>query len=67
MKTFKEFMSEQGVVTPKDFTPWNLRGVPHIRTPAIKDQEMLHFRKFIQSSGGKWQVKKKKFKDSNIA
>ena len=59
MKTFKEFMSEQGVVTPKDFTPFNLRGVPHIRTPEIKNQEMLHFRKFIQNSGGKWQVKRK--------
>ena len=58
MKTFKEFMLEQAV-TPKDFTPWNLRNVPHIRTPAIKDKEMLNFRKFIQSSGGKWQVKKK--------
>jgi len=73
MKTFKEFMSEEGVVTPKDFTPFNLRNVPHIRTPYIRDQEMKDFKRFIQSMGGNWnlQVKKKKpkvsNKDSNIA
>ena len=67
MKTFKEFMSEEGVVTSKDFTPFNLRNVPHIRTPYIRGQEMKDFKRFIQSMGGSWdlQVKKKKPKDSN--
>ena len=46
-------------ITPKDFTPWVLRGVPHIRTKEVRDQEMKHFRQFIQGTGGHWFVKTK--------
>ena len=60
MKTFKQF--REGItpaITPKDFTPWVLRGVPHIRTKEVRDQEMKHFRQFIQGTGGHWFVKTK--------
>ena len=39
-------------ITPKDFGPIKLYGVPHIRTKYIKDFEMHNFRNFIRSSGG---------------
>ena len=40
------------VLTPKDFGPMELYGIPHIRTRAIKDYEMEHFEKFIRNTGG---------------
>ena len=39
-------------LTPKDFGPIKLYGIPHIRTKYIKDFEMDNFRKFISSTGG---------------
>jgi len=60
MKTYKQFREGMTpAITPKDFTPWNLRGVPHIRIPSVKDAEMKHFRQFIQGTGGHWFVKTK--------
>ena len=39
-------------LTPKDFGPIKLYGIPHVRTRYIKDFEMDNFRKFIKSTGG---------------
>ena len=39
-------------LTPKDFGPIKLYGVPHIRTPYIKEFEMDNFRRFIKSTTG---------------
>ena len=44
---------------PQDFTPFDMDGVrdmegfliPHIRTPAIRDAEMKHFKRFIKNTG----------------
>ena len=44
---------------PQDFTPFDMHGVrdmdgfmlPHIRTPAIREQEMKHFKRFIKNTG----------------
>ena len=40
------------VLTPKDFGPMELYGIPHIRTRSIRDFEMKHFRDFIRNTGG---------------
>ena len=40
------------VLTPKDFGPMQLYGIPHIRTRSIKDFEMENFEKFIRNTGG---------------
>ena len=40
------------VLTPKDFGPMELYGIPHIRTRGIKEFEMKHFRDFIRNTGG---------------
>ena len=40
------------VLTPKDFGPMELYGIPHIRTRSIKDFEMENFEKFIRKTGG---------------
>ena len=39
-------------LTPKDFGPMELYGIPHIRTRSIRDFEMKHFRDFIRNTGG---------------
>ena len=39
-----------GVVTPRYFTPPELRD--YFRTPAIKEKELFHFNNFIRSMGG---------------
>ena len=39
-------------ITPKDFSPPPFRYFNHIRTPAIREQEMKHFKNFIESMGG---------------
>ena len=39
-------------LTPKDFGPMELYGIPHIRTRAIREFEMKHFRDFIRNTGG---------------
>ena len=40
------------VLTPKDFGPMELYGIPHIRTRAIRDFEMKHFKNIIRNTGG---------------
>ena len=40
------------VLTPKDFGPPELYGIPHIRTRGIKEFEMEHFERFIRNTGG---------------
>ena len=56
-------------ITPKDFSPPPLRYLNHIRTPAIREQEMKHFKNFIESMGGstKGFVKNSKKNDLKIA
>ena len=39
-------------LTPKDFGPIKLYGIPHVRTRYIKDFEMDNIIKFIKSTGG---------------
>ena len=39
-------------ITPKDFSPPPFRYFNHIRTPEIKNQEMKHFKNFIEAMGG---------------
>ena len=56
-------------ITPKDFSPPPFRYFNHIRTPAIREQEMKHFKNFIESMGGstKGFVKNNKKNDLKIA
>ena len=56
-------------ITPKDFSPPPFRYFNHIRTPAIREQEMKHFKNFIESMGGstKGFAKGKKKSDLKIA
>ena len=56
-------------ITPKDFSPPPFRYFNHIRTPAIREQEMKHFKNFIESMGGstKGFVKNSKKNDLKIA
>jgi len=56
-------------ITPKDFSPPPFRYFNHIRTPAIREQEMKHFKNFIESMGGssKGFVKGNKKSDLKIA
>ena len=41
-----------GVIIPQDFSPLPFRYFQHIRTPAIRQQELDHFNNFIESMGG---------------
>ncbi len=41
-----------GVVIPQDFSPLPFRYFQHLRTPAIRQQELDHFNNFIESMGG---------------
>ena len=41
-----------GVIIPQDFSPLPFRYFQHIRTPAIRKQELDHFNNFIESMGG---------------
>ena len=52
MLTKRKNLKIASALTPKDFGPIKLYGIPHIRTRYIKDFEMDNFRKFIKSSGG---------------
>ena len=52
MSTKRKNLKIASVLTPKDFGPIELYGIPHIRTRAIRDYEMEHFIKFIRSTGG---------------
>ena len=47
-----------GGVTPKEFSPPPFRYFPHFRIPSIKEAEMKHFKQFIESTGGKWNLSK---------
>ena len=49
-------------ITPKDFTPPPVRYIDHIKTKGIKDAEMKHFKNFLESTGMKWDLSKKKSK-----
>ena len=51
-------------ITPKDFTPPPMRYLDHIKIPSIKEAEMRHFKKFIESTGGKWDLSKNKKRSS---
>ena len=52
MSTKRKNLKIASAITPKDFGPIKLYGIPHIRTKYIKDFEMDNFRRFIRSSGG---------------
>ena len=41
-----------GVIIPQDFSPLPFRYFQHIRTPAIRKQELDHFNNFIESMCG---------------
>ena len=49
-------------ITPKDFTPLPVRYIDHIKTKGVKDAEMKHFKDFLNSTGMKWDLSKKKSK-----
>jgi|TARA_R100000479_G_scaffold39716_2_gene17825 hypothetical protein len=52
MSTKRKNLEIASALTPKDFGPQELYGIPHIRTRAIKDFEMEHFIRFIRNTGG---------------
>ena len=52
MLTKRKNLKIASALTPKDFGPIELYGIPHIRTRAIKEFEMKHFRDFIRNTGG---------------
>ena len=56
----------EGAYTPKDFTPPPMRYLPHIRTPAIRDMEMKHFKIFLRNLGTDFPLAKK-IKKKNVA
>ena len=49
-----------GGITPKEFSPPPFRYFNHIRIPTIKEAEMKHFKNFIKSTGGSWDLSKNK-------
>ena len=51
-------------ITPGMFTPPPMRYLDHIKIPSIKEAEMRHFKKFIESTGGKWDLSKNKKRSS---
>ena len=51
-------------ITPGMFTPPPFRYLDHIKIPSIKEAEMRHFKKFIESTGGKWDLSKNKKRSS---
>ena len=52
MSTKRRNLKIASALTPKDFGPMELYGIPHIRTRAIREFEMKHFRDFIRNTGG---------------
>ena len=48
----EDMMIANQSLTPKDFGPIKLYGIPHVRTRYIKDFEMDNFRRFIKSVTG---------------
>ena len=51
-------------ITPGMFTPPPFRYLDHIKIPSIKEAEMRHFKRFIESTGGKWTLSKNKKRSS---
>ena len=51
-------------ITPGMFTPPPFRYLDHIKVPSIKEAEMRHFKKFIESTGGKWNLSTNKKRSS---
>ena len=51
-------------VTPGMFTPPPFRYLDHIKIPSIKEAEMRHFKKFIESTGSSWNLSKNKKRSS---
>ena len=49
-----------GGITPKEFSPPPFRYFNHLRIPSIKEAEMKHFKNFIKSTGGSWDLSKNK-------
>mgnify|MGYP003136221166 FL=1 len=49
-----------GGITPKEFSPPPFRYFNHLRIPTIKEAEMKHFKNFIKSTGGSWDLSKNK-------
>ena len=58
-----------GGITPKEFSPPPFRYFNHLRIPSIKEAEMKHFKNFIKSTGGSWDLSKNKnnLKIANLA
>ena len=51
-------------ITPGMFTPPPFRYLDHIKIPSIKEAEMRHFKRFIESTGGTWNLSKNKKRSS---
>ena len=49
-----------GGISPKEFSPPPFRYFNHLRIPSIKETEMKHFKNFIKSTGGSWDLSKNK-------
>jgi len=49
-----------GGITPKEFSPPPFRYFNHLRIPSIKEAEMKHFKNFIKSTGGSWDLSQNK-------
>ena len=49
-----------GGISPKEFSPPPFRYFNHLRIPSIKEAEMKHFKNFIKSTGGSWDLSKNK-------
>ena len=58
-----------GGISPKEFSPPPFRYFNHLRIPTIKEAEMKHFKNFIKSTGGSWDLSKNKnnLKIANLA
>ena len=60
MSTKRKNLKIASAITPKDFTPPPFRYFNHLRIPTIKEAEMKHFKNFIKSTGGSWDLSKNK-------
>ena len=49
-----------GGISPKEFSPPPFRYFNHLRIPTIKEAEMKHFKNFIKSTGGSWDLSQNK-------
>ena len=53
-----------GGISPKEFSPPPFRYFNHLRIPTIKEAEMKHFKNFIKSTGGSWDLSQNKKRSS---